>query len=89
MADTPQSPLVFPCEFAIKVFGVATDRFLPQVMELVRRHLPEVEDAAFRSRASQDGKYLAVTINLYVESKEQLDAIYRELTGSQYVLMAL
>jgi len=89
MNEDSRSHLVFPCEFSIKVFGVATDQFVTQVMGLIRKHIPEAEDACFRTRPSQDGKYLAITITVEAESQPQLDAIYQELTASPLILMAL
>ena len=36
-----------------------------------------------------DGKYLSITIVITAHSKQQLDAIYQELTDSELVIMAL
>ena len=81
--------LVFPCEFNIKIFGLASDEFQPPVLALIRKHLPDLPDSALQQRASANGKYNAFTVTVPVNSREQLDAIYRELTSSPYVLMAL
>jgi putative lipoic acid-binding regulatory protein len=89
MADTKQSPLTFPCDFVIKVFGVASEQFSDQVLELIHKHVMEVHESAVRSRPSKDGKYLALSITVHVESQFELDAIYYDLTASPYVLMAL
>ena len=42
-----------------------------------------------RVRTSADGNFLAVTYIVRAQSREQLDAIYRELTACKSVLMAL
>jgi putative lipoic acid-binding regulatory protein len=89
MTDNKESALTFPCEFPIKVFGIQTDEFAIVVLELVQKHIPHVTQDATRTRPSQDGKYISVTILVPVESKAQLDAIYQELTGHPLVLMAL
>ena len=42
-----------------------------------------------RTRTSADGNFLALTYMVHATSREQLDAIYRELTACKSVLMAL
>ena len=42
-----------------------------------------------RTRTSADGNFLALTYLVLASSREQLDAIYRELTACKSVLMAL
>lgn len=88
--EIPNQPLlVFPCEFIIKVFGVASDEFETTVIQIVRNHITNLRENAIRTRPSKDGKYLALTITIDVESREQLDNIYRELSANPLVLMAL
>jgi putative lipoic acid-binding regulatory protein len=89
MTDTKQSPLTFPCDFVIKVFGVASDTFENQILSIIRQHCPDLHESAVRSRPSKDGKYLALSITVHVESQAELDAIYQDLTASPFVLMAL
>ena len=81
--------LNFPCEFAIKVFGVASDEYEVEVITIIRKHSPELREDAIRSRLSKDGKYQALTITVHAVSKEQLDDIYNELSTNSHVLMAL
>lgn len=87
--NSTQSALVFPCEFAVKVFGLANDEFEITALTIIRNHVSDLPENAIRSRASQDGKYLALTITFQAESREQLDAIYMELSKNPLVLMAL
>jgi putative lipoic acid-binding regulatory protein len=81
--------LEFPCQFPIKAMGRAHDDFEAQVVSLVRKHVPDLGEAAVKCRDSQGGKYLSVTITVTATSREQLDNIYRELTACEEVLMAL
>jgi putative lipoic acid-binding regulatory protein len=81
--------LEFPCEFPIKAMGLADDDFEALVLSLVRKHAPNLSEAAVRSRDSKGGKYLSVTVTVTATSKEQLDNIYLELTASERVMMAL
>lgn len=89
MDDTQSSPLSFPCDFIIKVFGEASDEFEINVLTIIRKHIQELRENAIRTRYSKDKKYLALTITVYAESQEQLDEVYRELHTCPKVLMTL
>ena len=90
MSQAPsESALQFPCEFPVKAFGIDSDGFEQRVAALVRRHVPELADAAIVSRPSRAGKYLAVTLTIQAESQAQLDAVYRELSACAEIVMAL
>ncbi len=79
----------FPCEFAIKAMGLATPEFDALIVEIVRRHVPDLGEGAITSKPSKGGKYLSVTVTINATSKEQLDAIYQALTDHELVLMSL
>ena len=84
-----ESAFTFPCDFPIKAMGHATGNFEITVLEIVRRHAPELTEEAFKSRPSSSGKYLSVTVTIRAESRQQLDAIYMDLTACEHVIMAL
>ena len=84
-----QSPLHFPCEYVIKIFGVASDEFEVKALTIIRSHVPDLREDAIRNRKSKDGKYMALSITVTAKSREQLDSIYQDLTASPYILMAL
>lgn len=81
--------LEFPCQFPVKAMGVTSTHFDMTVVEIVRRHVADIKEGSVSSRSSKGGKYTAVTIVIEASSKEQLDAIYRDLTDHPDVLMAL
>jgi len=87
--DAPESLLEFPCDFPIKVMGRAEPGFDALVVELVRRHAPNLGEGAVTSRPSKGGKWVSVTVTLRAESKSQLDAIYLDLTAHEKIVMAL
>jgi putative lipoic acid-binding regulatory protein len=84
-----ESLLQFPCEFPIKIMGAAVPEFRERVLEIVRRHAPEVDGSRVREAASREGRYLSITVTLRAESREQLDGLYRELTGCELVAVVL
>ena len=79
----------FPCDFPIKAMGEASAAFETVVLEIVRRHAPDLDTQAVRKRPSRNGRYLAVTVTIRARDKQQLDAIYSELSAHRKVLMAL
>lgn len=81
--------LTFPCDFTIKVFGLAVQEFEAAVLMIVNKHAPNLSGRVIQSRPSENGKYLALSITIHVNSKEQLDDIYRDLSSSPHVLMTL
>lgn len=89
MKDPNESPLVFPCDFPIKVMGKSSAEFEAMVVTVVRRHVPDLGEGAIRRRESQAGKYVSITATVRATSQSQLDAIYQELTACETVLMVL
>jgi uncharacterized protein len=83
------SPLAFPCDFPIKVMGRKQPGFAQAVTDIVRKHAPEFDLATVEMRPSRQGRYLSVTCVLRATSREQLDALYRELCDHSSVVMVL
>jgi putative lipoic acid-binding regulatory protein len=63
--------------------------FAELVSEIIQRHVGKLEETAFVSRLSEGGKYISITITFIAQSKEQLDALYEELSRHEKVLMIL
>ena len=90
MQETEEDTIMeFPCLFPIKVMGLAEEDFDLLVANIVRKHAPDLSEGAVKSRLSQEGKYISITVTVEAESKQQLDNIYLELTAHEKVLMAL
>jgi len=81
--------LRFPAEFPIKVMGRDTESFRTLTLAIVERHAGPLEPARISERMSREGRFLALTYTIRAESRAQLDAIYRDLTASGVVLVAL
>lgn len=84
-----QALLQFPCRFPIKVMGRSGDAFEFAVVQIMRRHIPNLSEGAISRRDSRQNNYAALTITIEAQSRAQLDAIYQDLTASDHVLMAL
>ncbi len=88
MTDT-NSPLEFPCEFPIKIFAAVDDGLMSATRAVVEHHAGPLDDERISQRLSQNNNYVAITFTIEAQSREQLDAIYRDLTARDDVLMAL
>lgn len=83
------SPLEFPCDFPIKVMGRQSAEFRNVARALVEKHTGPLDDSAIQSAESRNGRFVSITVTVRAQSRQQLDAIYREVTAHDDVLMAL
>jgi putative lipoic acid-binding regulatory protein len=83
------SLIEYPCDFPIKVLGETRTGFAQAIIEVVLRHAPDFDASAVEMRPSRKGKYLSVTCVIRATSREQLDALYRELCDHPMVVMVL
>jgi uncharacterized protein len=79
----------FPSDFPIKVMGRHDSGLRALTQTIIERHSGPLPESSVRTRTSADGNFLALTYLVRATSREQLDAIYRELTACESVLMAL
>jgi len=79
----------FPCRFPIKAMGRDEDDFETTVVGIVRRHVPDLGEGAVTTQPSRNGRFVSVTVTFTATSRDQLDAIYADLTAHNQILMAL
>lgn len=84
-----ESALEFPTAFPIKVMGKRADGFAQAIVDVVHRHAPDFDSSTLEMRASREGNYLSVTATVNATSREQLDALYRDLTAHPMVKIVL
>lgn len=87
--DSTESLLTFPCVFPMKVLGRREDGFAQVVAEVVRRHVPDFHPNTLEMRPSRNARYLSLTVTINARSREQLDALYSELSKHPMVMMVL
>ncbi|MER1966774.1 DUF493 family protein [Castellaniella sp. GW247-6E4] len=84
-----ESLIVYPCDFPIKVMGRAHEDFARVMAEVVLGFDPAFDAATIEIRPSSRGNYVGLTLTVRVESREQLDALYRALHGHEMVSVVL
>jgi len=87
--DPPPSLLTFPCEFPLKVMGRREDGFAQVVSEIVMRHADDFRPETIEMRSSKNARYLSLTVVINARSREQVDALYSELSKHPMVMMVL
>jgi putative lipoic acid-binding regulatory protein len=92
MKETPLNQLgeiVYPLDFPIKIMGRREPGFMQTIIDIVRKHAPDLDESAIELRASKKNRYLSVTCTIIATSREQLDALYQELGDHPAVAMIL
>ena len=84
-----ESVIEFPCEFPIKMMGRDTLEFRLTAQSLIENHVGPVADNAVKINLSGKGNFVSVTVTVTATSQQQLDDIYRDVSGHDDVLMAL
>lgn len=79
----------YPCNFPIKIMGRDGQKFAQSILMIVKRHVPDFDDATVETRISKKNKYLSLTCTVRAISRVQLDALYQELCDHPMVLMVL
>ena len=87
--DRLEKLLEFPVDFPLKVMGLQVDGFAKVVVDIVRMHVPGFDVTSIDQRTSSGGKWLSVTVVPRIESREQLESLYRELSTHPMVRMVL
>lgn len=84
-----ESVILFPCEFPIKMMGRDTLEFHAIARRLIEDHVGPVADEAIDVNLSAKGNFVSMTVTVTATSQQQLDDIYRDVSGHDDILMAL
>ena len=87
--ELTDSLIEYPCDFPLKVFGQQNAGFAQAVLEVVTKHDPGFSAASMEMRASKTARYVSLTCTIRATSREQLDAIYKELCDHPMVVIVL
>lgn len=89
MSSQPTELIEFPCVFPLKIMGAQHPDFEQEVLKTIQKNAPTTQASDITIRPSSKGNYLGATAQVRVESKEQLDNIYRSLTSHPMVKVVL
>ncbi len=91
ITDIDQEPpkIEFPCDYPIKVMGIASEAFQAEVLEIIHRHASPVSDDRISERASSRGNYVSITVVIEATGEDQLRKIFLELMDQESVKIVL
>lgn len=91
MSEDAKKPLIeYPTVYTFKVMGLQQHGFSEHVRQLFKRMMgTEVSPDSISQQPSSKGKYVSVTVSVYLLSEEQRRAIYTELHKDKRVLYYL
>ena len=84
-----ESLIAYPTDFPLKIMGRREPRLIQTIVDIVQRHAPDFDAATVEMRTSKKNSYLSVTCTVRATSREQLDALYRDLCDHPAVVMVL
>jgi putative lipoic acid-binding regulatory protein len=88
--DKPDAGKIeFPCQIGIKAMGRQSEDFSRTVRDIVAMHVEGEAIVEVRIRSSRAGKYIAVTCEVQLENREQMEAIYTAMFEHPDILMTL
>ncbi len=79
----------FPCAYAFKVIGLATDCFIGRVLASVKSELPAGTEPAFSTRTTAGGKHVSVSVEPVCDSAEHVIAIYHRIHALAGIVMVM
>ena len=83
------SLIEYPTDFPIKIMGRREPRLVQSIVDIVLKHAPDFDANTVEMRTSKKNSYLSVTCTIRATSREQLDALYKELCDHPAVVMVL
>lgn len=89
-SDIQAPKIEFPCEgYPIKVIGDAGEGFADLVLDIVRRHAPDLDVTTLTLRDSSNGRFVSVQVAIRATGVEQLQALHVDLraTGRVHVVL--
>lgn len=87
VSDSPESPLKFPADVAVKVFGRNEEKFRVAAVAIARQHYGDSHTVA--EQPSKKGNYLSLTITVRAQTRAEIDAMYTDLTASEDIIMVI
>lgn len=78
-------PMQFPMLFPVKIMGRNEPGFTDAVTEILHKHIDDFNPKTLETRTSKGDTYLSLTATFMAQSREQLDALYRELSAHPLV----
>ena len=84
-----ESLIEYPSDFPIKVMGPTHEAFAVTITDVVLEHDPTFHAGRMEVRPSSKGNFTGLTVTVRATSREQLDNLYRALSGHPMVKIVM
>lgn len=81
--------LEFPCRYPVKAMTHTREQALDQVLAAIAALDVAVDHETVTVRASRNGRYQSITVEVEVDSRPELESVYAELRALEIVVMTL
>jgi len=85
VTNTKEDIFNFPCEYPIKIFGENQPEFQKTVCNIVEAHTGKLHANQTTIKYSSKGKYISITVRIIATSRQQLNAINKDLQSCPLV----
>ncbi len=79
----------FPCDYPVKVLGRSVPEFESVVVDVIERHAPGFPRDSISMRASREGTFVSLTVQITATGKPQLEALHQDLLATGLVQMVI
>lgn len=84
-----EGALAFPCRYPVKAMTHVREKALDQVFTAISGQGAQPDRASVTLRPSRNGRFQSITIEVHVQSRTQLEAVYSGLRALDVVVMTL
>ena len=86
---TDEVRIEFPCLYPLRVIGEQDEGFREAVLNIVRLHAPDLDEASVSVRDSRGGTYCSVRFTIMATGEPQLRTLHEALLEDVRVRMVL
>ncbi|ELV07602.1 DUF493 domain-containing protein [Wohlfahrtiimonas chitiniclastica] len=87
--ETKQPLVDFPTHFLFKITGKNEPNFESDIIALLKKVDPTIDDSKITRKLSSSDKYLSLSVNVWVTKQEEIDEVYSLLKAEPRVVWAL
>ena len=89
MDDKDLPKIEFPCDYPVKVMGRSVPEFETVITDVIERHSPGFPRESMSLRASREGTFVSLTVQITATGKAQLKRLHEDLLATGLVNMVI
>lgn len=79
----------FPMHYPLKIMGEAQHPMREIIANILLRRVPGFDPGEMSERPSSGGKYVSISVTVYVTHKEQINGMYADFAACEQIRMVL